>query len=513
MQIGWCSAKCKFTTDTGVGDTKYSYGLDGSKQRVWHVYTQKYGPYWRSGDIFGVCLDMDAGRIEYYRNGVGLGEAFADVEKGPGLALYPAVSMAFNDSLTANFGGSPFRHAVKGYRPLQKYPEAIAHQSDCLLQYLVNLARLISRQNSSNAAAQTSQLTPADKHDEGNEPSENTVYIVVSSILIERVTGLLMHSYVVEDKVFSFIRSMCVIRSEADNDNVIHPGSEKSTLGTFLTLLWNYMDEDDMSRFLRKVLSFLASIYKETPTDLEYERQRMVIVMLTCICNHARSRKFLLHNYFFSKNCLPLFLYIKPPDEIVLEHLLPDDNIWTEGIGGPEKLYFAACDKLQACTSILYTLQKNLMTTLMLNDDCSPAADAEPWEAVSSRKIFMVKFRAYVFENNVENRVFFMTQNNVPTPTQPAVGLSFLCILLDVTRGLWASECPDQPIVIQSNYFYDGTLNYTNVDRIGGVLSHLKKVHRNEIVTLLGEDHIEVSMNNANSSNVDRNDFSNDVGE
>lgn len=41
MQIGWCSAKCQFTQDTGVGDTKFSYGLDGSKQRVWHVYTQK----------------------------------------------------------------------------------------------------------------------------------------------------------------------------------------------------------------------------------------------------------------------------------------------------------------------------------------------------------------------------------------------------------------------------------------------------------------------------------------
>lgn len=27
MQIGFCSSKCKFTQDTGVGDTKYSYGL------------------------------------------------------------------------------------------------------------------------------------------------------------------------------------------------------------------------------------------------------------------------------------------------------------------------------------------------------------------------------------------------------------------------------------------------------------------------------------------------------
>lgn len=41
MQIGWCSLRCKFTSDTGVGDTRYSYGLDGSKQRLWHVQSKK----------------------------------------------------------------------------------------------------------------------------------------------------------------------------------------------------------------------------------------------------------------------------------------------------------------------------------------------------------------------------------------------------------------------------------------------------------------------------------------
>lgn len=41
MQIGWCSAKCKFTDDTGIGDTPNSYGLDGSKQRLWNVKTKK----------------------------------------------------------------------------------------------------------------------------------------------------------------------------------------------------------------------------------------------------------------------------------------------------------------------------------------------------------------------------------------------------------------------------------------------------------------------------------------
>lgn len=31
MQIGYCSSHCKFTQDTGVGDTKHSYGLGKAK--------------------------------------------------------------------------------------------------------------------------------------------------------------------------------------------------------------------------------------------------------------------------------------------------------------------------------------------------------------------------------------------------------------------------------------------------------------------------------------------------
>lgn len=96
--------------------------------------------------------------------------------------------------------------------------------------------------------------------------------------------------------------NMKYFRSEADTDTVVHPGSPKSTLGTFLTLLWTYIDQDEMNKFLRRFIMFLASVYKETPIDLEYERQRMVIVVLSCICNHQKTRKYLLEYIFFKKN-------------------------------------------------------------------------------------------------------------------------------------------------------------------------------------------------------------------
>jgi Kip1 ubiquitination-promoting complex protein 1 len=37
MQIGFCSSKCKFTEDTGVGDTKYSYGLGEALQNCFCI--------------------------------------------------------------------------------------------------------------------------------------------------------------------------------------------------------------------------------------------------------------------------------------------------------------------------------------------------------------------------------------------------------------------------------------------------------------------------------------------
>lgn len=489
MQIGWSSAQCRFTQDTGVGDTRNSYGLDGSKQRIWHIYTKKYGPYWRSGDIFGICLDMDEGTIEYYRNGVSLGEAFNDVERGRERALFPAVSLAFNDSITANFGSSPFRHPIANYKALQQKPKIELVQANYLVQYLVNLARSISHTQKQKQEIARQQLD--DNDDEDDSDSVESTQLLVAAILVEKLTPLLKNPYVIEDKLFSFIRGMCVIRNDTSSDSIVHPGQPDSTLGTFLSLLWTLMDERDVEELIVQLINFIGSCYKETPIDLEYEKQRTVIVILTCVCNHPQTRRFLLQQKFFDKNCLPLFLYIKPPDESALEKLLPDDCIWTEGLGGNKLEYNLACDRLKQCTSVLYTLQKNLILMLMNNKD----GDAT---SPSSRKLFLSQFRKYVMENCSEHRNIFLGQspnnnNNNSTPTQPAVALSFLCILLDVTKSLFAAECPDKLIFVKPQHFYDDTFDYHHFDRVGGILSHLKKTFRKDLIKVLGEDHLAVA--------------------
>lgn len=192
---------------------------------------------------------MDSGTIEYHRNGKALGEAFSDIERGAGIALFPAFSLAFNDSVTANFGGSPFRHPVNGYAPLQVYPDAVLRNAELLLQHVVNLARSISMYR------QTRSTT--------HEPSAAAVHMVLAGVLFSELAKVINNNYVIEDKVFTYIRSICVLRSESDTDETIYPGSAKSTLGTFLTLLWAYMETKECRIFISKFVLFLSSMYRE----------------------------------------------------------------------------------------------------------------------------------------------------------------------------------------------------------------------------------------------------------
>lgn len=321
---------------------------------------------------------MDKGTIEYYRNGIALGLAFEDIERGPGLSLFPAVSLAFNDSLTANFGGSPFRYPVPGYKPLQAPPIKMLHQADSLLEYLVNISRLTSSNQKTSEVPKSGEI------------SIDAFILLIANNLVERIIPHLLNSFIVEEKVVKIIKNLCVLKSTSSA--LIQPGESGSTLEAFLSLLWTNMEDTEVRVFLKRLLNYLSNAFKETPTDLEYENQRKIVVILTCLCNHVQTRKYFLENKFFKKNSLPLFLYIKPPDETTLELLLPDDSIWTEGLGGDKRVYLEACEKLKSYTSILYFLQKKLVMTLLNNTDGTE-------DSPSSRKIFMDRFRRFTLDN------------------------------------------------------------------------------------------------------------------
>lgn len=82
-----------------------------------------------------------------------------------------------------------------------------------------------------------------------------------------------------------------------------------------------------------------------------------------------------------------------------------------------------------------------------------------------------------------------MIHGSLINPAQPAVGLALLCILLDVVKSMWDKGYPNRPKAIDARCFFDGTLIYKGTDRVGGIISYLRKHLRAQLVASLGETH------------------------
>lgn len=180
---------------------------------------------------------------------------------------------------------------------------------------------------------------------------------------------------------------------------------------------------------------------------------------------------------------------LSPPEYSLMTEMLPDKNVWTEGVGGPKEIYTAVCQKFTKSVETLYQLQKNLLKTLLNNEDGDTVT-------ASSRKLFLVKLRKYVIICSIEQRpisAFFLQQSNQHTPIASPVAFSFLCLLVDVVKSMFNDELPKTDPEINPKYFFDGSFRYHHFDRVGGVLSHLRKTYRTDVAAFLGSNHEAVN--------------------
>lgn len=54
---------------------------------------------------------------------------------------------------------------------------------------------------------------------------------------------------------------------------------------------------------------------------------------------------------------------------------------------------------------------------------------------------------------------------------------------------MFAAEVPNRNC-IAPRYFFDGTLKYAHMDRLGGNLSYLRNVYKKELIEALGGGHV-----------------------
>eukprot|EP01045_Picozoa_sp_COSAG04_P014103 COSAG04_NODE_1038_length_8607_cov_2.977433_10_plen_819_part_00 len=93
IQFGWASAGLKQTdssTNTGVGDDRHGWGLDGARGMKWFGGSSHWDIRWKQGDTLGFAADLEANKLLFGHNGE-WSVAFEDVQWPEG-GIYPALT-------------------------------------------------------------------------------------------------------------------------------------------------------------------------------------------------------------------------------------------------------------------------------------------------------------------------------------------------------------------------------------------------------------------------------------
>ncbi|KAG7226614.1 hypothetical protein INR49_001784 [Caranx melampygus] len=473
-----CVFKGKWAYEEGVGDTPDSYAYDGNRVRKWNVTTTNYGKSWAAGDIVSCLIDLDEGTITFCLNGQSLGTAFTNIKTGPGVAYFPAISLSFKESVAFNFGSRPLRYPfnaqgivdhttwftypVDGYLPLQNPPAADLLKAQKLLGYMKNVL-------STTIDTQEERLVERDcAH--WRLHGEPTVLVTLAHIF-NYFAPLMCKVYLVEDVLMNFLLGILEGGGSVDE----HP-----LIQQLLDLFWLLMEDYEVNECLKQLMMSLLRAYRFSPIIPDLGFQIHYLRLTTAILHHEKSRKYLLNNVLYPF----VFFYIKTPlrvKEAGLEELIPTtwwpthfdkegkDEREPKDESADERLrrraYERGCQRLKKRIEVVEELQVQILRLLLNNKDKTTGE--------ASRYIFLNKFRKFLQEN----------ASNRGHPTAlcpPEYMVCFLHRLITAVRACWDEGNRKSPGSVSKAYvppqlFYNGKVDYFDLQRLGGLLSHLKK--------------------------------------
>ncbi|NWI43957.1 RN123 ligase, partial [Picathartes gymnocephalus] len=475
MQIGWCTLNCRFNQEEGVGDTPDSYAYDGNRVRKWNVTTTNYGKSWAAGDIVSCLIDLDEGTIAFCLNGISLGTAFDNITRGAGMAYFPAISLSFKESVAFNFGSRPLRYPlVESYRPLQDPPVADLVKARKLLGYLKNVIHIGIDVTEGKLVEKDTSMWQLQ--------GEPTVLITLAHIF-NYFSPLMCKVYLVEDVLMTFLLSIL----ERGGAVEAHP-----LIQQLLDLMWLLMEEYEVHECLKQLLMSLLRAYRFSPIIPDLGLQIHCLRLTIAVLKHEKSRKYLLSNVLFDVLRSVVFFYIKSPlrvEEAGLQELIPTtwwpNRFTKEGKESKEvkeesaeerlrrRAYERGCQRLKKRIEVVEGLQVQILKLLLNNKDRGGGE--------ASRYIFLNKFRKFLQEN-ASNR------GNLTVLCPPEYMVCFLHRLIAALRFFWDGHKAKIPAALSSEeayvppqLFYNGKVDYFDLQRLGGLLSHLKKTLKDDL--------------------------------
>uniref|UniRef100_A0A8D9DZA1 E3 ubiquitin-protein ligase RNF123 n=1 Tax=Cacopsylla melanoneura TaxID=428564 RepID=A0A8D9DZA1_9HEMI len=447
MQIGWCTVLCKFIGEMGVGDTTHSYAYDGQRNKKWNVAAQNYGETWFAGDIIGTAIDLDAGTIEFYRNGFSMGIAFEKIQTGPGMAYFPAISLSSMESVVANFGGSPFKYPLAGYEPIQAAPLKETIKANILLDWMANLLSL-------------EEIKCEFQFSMGEKVSEKALICLFASLLFRLLSPLLNSTYIIEACLLPFVKRLLFAKDKHRKCASIK--YDVPSVSLFLDYAWMFLEVDEISQVLDVVCQCLDSTYRRITYNVDYPHQRETLCVLHALIKHSRTRRHLTSRVFFHTIMIHNFLHIKPLDYKSLSKLVPvvcweygtdREEHGCEGEDAKEK-YAASIKTILDSVTELEQMHLSLLRVLFTNTDGTATQE-------SSRKIFLRQLRDFLVQ--IAN-----SRHKSPKILGPTL-LSNFYQLVSLFQSLWEEELSSsQPVLVPGVSFTDPGFRLVDTSRLGG---------------------------------------------
>uniref|UniRef100_A0A673K7A2 RING-type E3 ubiquitin transferase n=1 Tax=Sinocyclocheilus rhinocerous TaxID=307959 RepID=A0A673K7A2_9TELE len=298
--------------------------------------------------------------------------------------------------------------------------------------------------------------------------------LVTLAHIFNHFAPLMCKVYLVEDVLMNFLLSIL----EGGGSVEEHP-----LIQQLLDLFWLLMEDHEVSECLKQLMMSLLRAYRFSPIIPDLGFQIHYLRLTTAILRHEKSRKYLIT---FDVLRSVVFFYIKTPlrvKEAGLEELIPTtwwptrfdkegkDERDTREETPEERLrrraYERGCHRLKKRIEVVEELQVQILR-LMLNNKDKGTGEA-------SRYIFLNKFRKFLQEN-ASNR------GNPTVLCPPEYMVCFIHRLITAIRSYWDEGKRKSPGSISSEdayvppqLFYNGKVDYFDLQRLGGLLSHLKK--------------------------------------
>uniref|UniRef100_A0A8C4K3H7 RING-type E3 ubiquitin transferase n=1 Tax=Dromaius novaehollandiae TaxID=8790 RepID=A0A8C4K3H7_DRONO len=302
---------------------------------------------------------------------------------------------------------------------------------------------------------------------------EPTVLITLAHIF-NYFAPLMCKVYLVEDVLMTFLLSIL----ERGGAVEAHP-----LIQQLLDLMWLLMEEYEVHECLKQLLMSLLRAYRFSPIIPDLGLQVSCISKSTGIFN--------VLDYLFDVLRSVVFFYIKSPlrvEEAGLQELIPTtwwpNRFTKEGKESKEvkeesaeerlrrRAYERGCQRLKKRIEVVEGLQVQILKLLLNNKDRGGGE--------ASRYIFLNKFRKFLQEN-ASNR------GNLTVLCPPEYMVCFLHRLIAALRFFWDGHKAKTPATLSSEayvppqLFYNGKVDYFDLQRLGGLLSHLKKTLKDDL--------------------------------